>query len=250
LLLAGVAALLAIGLAWHHRRQTHYDLVLNVAAEEAQTALAAGDYLAAAERSRAAAEAARILGDDSPRGLAALQLEREANIWARLALTPLDTLVDNLDRAAQSGDPIDPAPIQVEFERLFAGRTILIDAWVTRESQSEASLNKTSAPETTALARLEWMLVGESSRVGIAPLAESAFDKLNADTPTHVLLGCELQSIDPPRDPSGSWTVLIRPGSVTLLTEHEPFVRANWPATEPLEPILEQQRAWIMGEAP
>lgn len=249
LLLAGAAALLAIGLAWHHRRQSHYDLVLKVAAEEAQQALAAGDYLAAAEQSRAAAEAARILGDDSPRGLAAMQLEREANVWARLALTPLDTLVDILDRAAQSGDPIDAASIRTEFERLFAGRTILVDAWVSRESPTETS-DEANGSQTSTSARLEWMLVGESSRVGIAPLAASAFDRLDADTPTHVLFGCELQSIDPPSEPSGSWTLQVRPSTVTLLTEPEPFVRANWPAAEPLEPILDQQRVWIMGDSP
>lgn len=248
LFLAGLAALMAITLAWYHRRQTHYDHVLNVAREEAQGALIAGDYRTAADRSRAAAEAARILRDNTERGRAAVQLAREANVWDRLALTPLESLTAILDGARSDDGALDVRHAQAEFERLFAGRTILIDAWITVDEGPSPQGEAQSRPTRTA--RLEWLLAGNSSRVELALGSESILDALDLAHATRVLVGAELATLEPPAAPSASWTMRIRAGSATLMTVPEPFARANWPTVEPLAPILEQQRQWALGDAP
>lgn len=250
LVLAAVAALLAIGLAWHVRRQSHYDQVLKLAGEEAEAAFLAGDFLAAADRAHAAAEAARILGDDSPRGRAALQLDREAHIWSRLALTPLDALVESIEQNPSVGKRNDAAA-RAEFERQFAGRTVIIDTWATSNANSLAAAPGSLAPNT--FIALEWNLPGENARLELAPIGpvdQPVFQSLATTTPTRLLLGVELESIEPSEGQSGTWRIRVRPSSVTLLTMPEPLARANWPTTEDLDPILAQQRKWIMGDQP
>lgn len=250
MVLAAVAALLAIGLAWHVRRQSHYDQVLKLAGEEAEAAFLAGDFLAAADRAHAAAEAARILGDDSPRGRAALQLDREAHIWSRLALTPLDALVESIEQNPSVGKRNDAAA-RAEFERQFAGRTVIIDTWATSNANSLAAAPGSLAPNT--FIALEWNLPGENARLELAPIGpvdQPVFQSLATTTPTRLLLGVELESIEPSEGQSGTWRIRVRPSSVTLLTMPEPLARANWPTTEDLDPILAQQRKWIMGDQP
>ncbi|MBX3412866.1 MAG: hypothetical protein KF708_09275 [Pirellulales bacterium] len=240
--------MLAIALAWHVRRQSHYDQVLNVAGEEAEKAFLAGDWLTAADRARAAAQAARILGDDSERGRAALQLDREVQIWSRLALTSLDALTETIDRADDDQGRIKTTEVQAEFDRLFGGRTVIIEAWVTRDEANAAGGGAESAGQWGP--HVEWSLIGERGRVVLKLQREPAFDRLEPGTPTRILFGAELEKLEAPRAPQEPWKIVVRPGSVALLTFAEPLHRANWPTSDPIDPVLAQQRGWVRGETP
>lgn len=232
--LVAVAGTLA--LAWRARQRDHYAALLNTATRDGRAALVAGDWNLAFELLRDADRAARSLGGDSRQQRLAKHLFREANIWYRLSIRPLHEVSELLT------DGPDESSVRREFQRQFAGRTVIIDTLVSRDaSWDEAGDAEHSNEEhLSPPLSIEWQLCDETTCVTLRVDRAASFDWIRSGDAERVMFGAELRDIRPLGE--GHWEIALDGASCTLITQPEPLAELAWQTDEKLLALLTAQR--------
>ncbi|MGD9644218.1 MAG: hypothetical protein AB7U73_00810 [Pirellulales bacterium] len=271
LLLAVCAVVVAITWQFARKRRAERYLTDNVAV--GRQALNNGRFGEAAELLKQAAQAAEIIGRDSPQALAARALNREARVWNHLCVRTLD------DFFAEHGPTGGAAPAQA-FDREFASRTLVFDGLVEPHIDSANYSNEVlfgprrpedvndldgqprdvepqprpDAKASTANApdeangppkphwTLAWLVSGPGYVVELATEELTVFDALPRDGPVRAIFGGVIDRLEPVAGQSGRWRLHLEPESCVLLTVPGPLEKYNWPDADAWRTVLHSQK--------
>lgn len=244
-LIAGTLALIAVvALAtwvWRSRQAERAQVDLAIGLREGRAALHDVDFETALGHLATADRAARRLGDDTVDARTARHLYREAEVWSSQVNFSLYDLAEELEDVRED----QAATAQASFGRRFAGRTIVVDALVTRlprEHEAADDPSKLGGIEPSQLAfQVEWLVQSEDVTLELAIREHSALDWLEPDRPTRVIFGAELADLLPDVAKSSRWHIELVPGSCVLLTTVEPLAYAHWPVDDELGAVLARQ---------
>ncbi|MBX7167630.1 MAG: hypothetical protein K1X74_14970 [Pirellulales bacterium] len=236
LIAAALAVLVGLTawLSWEGYRRRTAAAVLEQATTRGTAALVEGDYLQAAAELERAAKAAAALPGDSAAERRATQLYLEAQAWSRLAATDLG---DFWLSRAQPDAAANQAAWPDEFQRLFAGRVVVFDAWLRREYDPDAA-QRLAAPADRPLLQMDWATLGPSARLQVTLSDDPCFAAVRPGQPQRFIFAVKLAGL---RRREEVWTADTVPGSAVLLTQPEPLVRCGLPLDEDLRAQLAEQ---------
>lgn len=226
---------------WRSRQAERAGLDLAVSLREGRAALRDVDLETALGHLATADQAARRLGDDTVDARTARHLYREAQAWSSQVNFSLYDLAEELEEVLVD----QVATAQASFARRYAGRTIVVDALVTRHPRVQKSPEEPPTVEHVAPSQaefqVEWLVQSEHITLALATSNEPALDWLEPDRPTRVIFGAKLVDLLPDTTEPGRWYLEVAPGSCVLLTTSEPLVYAHWPVDDELAAVLARQ---------
>lgn len=240
--------------AWRSQQRAKYSAELESAMADGRQLLSKGDFVAAYQRLEIADRAARGLGLTTKTQRSAAHLFAETQVWTNLAPRSVEEF---FYVHASKPTPWDAAGVQQAFAHDYAGRTLIVDGWITRDERwvtpppepvkkkKRGKSNPPPQPRQEFVPVLDWGLLGESYRSELTLENVRSFDYLPPREPARALFGVELRSLERAADDPQKWIIHIVPSSVVLLTVEGPLVRRGWPESADLTALLSHQAAEV-----
>ena len=228
---------------WDAYRQQQLGAELAFELDAGLTALESGELTDATGHLIAAGRAARRLRGDTDLQLRAEQYAREATAWKRLAVLPIETVLESTDTDADEAAEL----VRQQFAEHFAGGFLIFEAHITRRARShqpEGAAGQ-AEPGGASQARLqaEWIAVGPAGAMVLELPDVRTFQEVQAGRSRRVLFGARLDRLVQDPIDERLWHLTLEPESCVLITLPAPLQHVGWPDVEAANALVMDQAA-------